>query len=241
MEEFQNEYENVGFISLESVEEKNGHYEVIFKREDYNEAPDRYREEMVVENDRILVSLSEKFLSDVVRFGDLSAYAAERDGISYIFLVKNEQETIIDEIDNNNKEYYRTFRDVKLSPGGNYLYYNDNKGSIVRIYSIKDSRILDKYFAFPNYIEFSEDEQYLVACACSAYSGEYYGKIMSMPDFREVYDVASDVMNEPLLFGAIELECGIDNEREVVKYTFSCFPPEYDCEKNDEKTIEYKW
>ena len=66
-------------------------------------------------------------------------------------------------------------------------------------------------------------------------AGDYYGKVLTLPDFREIYDIFKN--GETLEY--MTLDCEIDKENKIVKYNLSDYYGDEDSSDNQEKIIEY--
>lgn len=159
----------------------------------------------------------------IAKFENMTAYSTERDNGSYVLLIKDGKEIIIDQ---NKKENY--FYNPKFSPNGTYLTYMAVTGmstSILNIYDIKENKKITEYITDDslksiNNFDFTPDEKYFYLCSGSEMGPSYPGgKIYSIPDFKTEYDVLRDPRSENFII----IDCSYDKNSNIVSFVLSDF------------------
>lgn len=103
------------------------------------------------------------------------------------------KEVIVDQAELSSKQ----FIDVKFSPRETYIIYSDKSwehegAKMFQLYEISRKKKVDDIFYFNLY--FTPDEAYLYVCSPNNFL--WTGKVFTVGDFKEVYDVHGKVIGE---------------------------------------------
>jgi len=180
----------------------------------------------------------EKTINDKAVFGDMTAFAKQENGRNYMILSQNGVETILSQADDYREGMedvgtVGVFSDPEFSPFGNYLTYSAIgwESFVTLIYDLKNKTAVPEMF-FSALHGFSQDEKYFFDCEANAMSGEFYGRIYSVPGFKVKYELS---FAEGEQAGMADLNCEYDKEKQIVRFTV--FGTDPDIEKN--RIVEY--
>jgi hypothetical protein len=224
-EKFQEWYKNTYSAGASQFEKKaSDQYRFQVDYQDNNNMPEIYRVEMKVVDGKLLTISSEKMIGKKEVFGDMQAFAKQEADYNYIILAKDGKELVIDKAEELNEEYSNInaalfYNNPEFSPSGNYLIYKAYgwEWAFARIYDIKNKNLVPKTFATYSY-GFAEDEKYLYDCEANAMSGEFYGRVYTIPDFKIKYELPFE---EGEMAGLNDLACKYDKEKQIIKFTIS--------------------
>lgn len=217
--------------------EKSPHqYRFFVDYQDNNQPIEKYRVEMKVSNGKIIPIFSEKMKSDIIVFGNMSAFSMEQNAHSYMVFSQDGVEKTIDEIEAfsvfpNNVGMIGDFLNPKFSPLGNYLtyYLAGYEGAATRIYDIKNKIVRSEYFSSEAF-GFTDDEKYFYECESNDFSGELFGRVLGLPDFDVKYELP--LKAEKLNYG-IGINCEYDADKKVIRFTIS------NAETSKSRIVEY--
>ncbi len=170
----------------------------------------------VVHNKFLQPIVSERIFGEIAYLENRKAYAKLENDLSLVMLVENDQEVIIEQADDNIVTGGLRFSDPQFSPKGNYLVYTawgwEYSGG--RIYNIKSNAVVLQNH-FPDLMDFSPDEKFLITCASNEFAGEFYGLIYSVPDFEIIFNIATKLSSEDELFNSY---CEYNKNTSIVRY-----------------------
>jgi hypothetical protein len=204
-EQFQDRYKNT-YIA-ESFNFKilgNKRYEFHVKYQDHNAAETEYRVSMDISSGMVKTIFLEKYNSDVVKFGNMTAYSARRGNKNYVFLNQNDKEMIIDQgVADYDQKYsnlgdVKSFGDIHFSPKGKYLLYRMYgwEWSVGYIYDITKGKNITGTVATDlgaaSDFGFTTDEKNFYMCSSAGMASGPGGKIYSVPGFEVKYNVLDD-------------------------------------------------
>lgn len=179
----------------------------------------------------------EKVISDKAAFGNMTAFAKQENGRNYMILSQNGVETILSQADDYREGMadvgtLGVFTDPEFSPFGNYLTYSAIgwESFATLVYDLKNKAAISWAFSSPH--GFSENEKYFFDCEANAMSGEFYGRVYSVPGFKVKYELP---LAEGEQAGMADLNCEYDPEKQLVR--FAVFGTDSDIEKN--RIVEY--
>ena len=197
---------------------------------------------MDVENGKIDTILSEQILQDFVSHNNLSAFAKQVDKRNYLVLVKDGEETTIDEA---NADFFESvgdtlfFHDLRFSPSGRYLIYMTSgwEWGGGRIFDITTrQRVFDS--SSPFVLDFTPDEKYLYTCANDHFGGVSYGSVYSTHSFDLIYDLQDTPANK----GYFDLSCEYDSDNySLFFYLSNKYNQDGEFIEDEKRTIEYSF
>jgi hypothetical protein len=224
-DKFNEWYGDVYFAKPSDIKKvSTGLYGFSVQYQENNKPQTEYQVVMYVNNGKIKTKSSKEILTKTAVFGQNKAYAMRRGDKNYVILEKNGLETVIDQgVAEYTKEYdnigdVKFFSNVNFSPNGNYITYKMNgwEWHSGYVYDIKNHKIVFTQDS-PNSFLFSDDEEYFVSCAASAFSGTFDGLIFNSNNFKKaVFDITKydeDIVSN---FGIGDIECKIG--RDVVSF-----------------------
>jgi hypothetical protein len=183
--------------------------------QDDNKEQELYRVVMEVNEGKIIPISSEKMITSPISFEDITAFVKQQQSKTYLVLSENGKEQILDQGSDSplNCENGPVISGpLKFSPEGNYLMCDIYgwEWSGINIYDVKNKKkILELTSSF--IASFTPDEKYFFACAKNDLFGEYYGKVYSVPDFKESYNAlaGNDYVN---------IDCEYDEDKQVIRF-----------------------
>jgi hypothetical protein len=196
-----------------------------------NQPISKYRITTEVNNNKINNLSSEQILSDEVKFGDYLAYSRLKSNKNEMVLIKNGEEKIIDDGDNDWENKIGTttyFSNPSFSPSGKYLIYDASGwewGSPI-LYDIAKQQQISIDLSYAD-IFFSQDEKYLLSCTSAGIGSGVSAIIYSAPDFSVKKDFKSVIEN--LTFESVVKNNNSDTD-------FSSFPVDARCSYSPEKS-----
>jgi hypothetical protein len=231
-EQFQERYRNVYMAEPFSFKALgNNRYEFHVKYQDHNTAKTEYRATMDVFNNTVKTIFLEEYKSDIVKFGNIAAYAARRGDKNYVFLNQNGKEVIIDQgIADYDQKYsnlgdVKSFGDIHFSPKGNFLLYRMYgwEWSIGYIYDIAKSKQITGTIATDlgaaSDFGFTSDEKNFYMCSSAGMASGPGGKIYSVPGFGVKYDV----LDNPKTKNFMNVDCPYDANDNSVMFGLSSY------------------
>ena len=191
-ETFQDWYKEIYSVEPYDFKKTNSNeYEFYVEYQDHNKSKKKFKVAMSVNKNEIKTLFSDEILTEEISFGKYSAYAIKRDDKSYMILIENGKEIIIDEGDANydsehsNLMKVKSFREPRFSPKGNYLIYTVCEwewcGSY--IYDIQNRKVVEGYSGSDKF-DFTPDEKYFYVCSSPGMSSSADGKVYSVPEFN---------------------------------------------------------
>jgi len=214
---------------FEEIGDNRYRFKVYFQ--DENREKELYHVTMEVEEEKIIPISSEKILTEFFQFEDMIAFTKERQGNSYLVVLEDGEEKVLDEgvaefsFERGDKKML--LGPLKFSPKGNYLmsYFSFFGFGGIDIYNLNEKeKVLSLDLAHFNNSAFTEEEDYFFACVSNEMYGQCYEAIYSVSDFEEVYRKEEDMCAQ---------KCSYDKERRVIRFEKgSYFPAE-------EKIIEF--
>lgn len=148
--------------------------------------------------------------------GNLSAFAREKDGRSYMILVEGSNEVVVEQTSANVEVGGVIFGDPKFSPQWDYLTYITAgwEWTRVKIYNVKDKKII-KELAMPSLYGFTPDGKYFYACADSDIGEPVkYGRIYDVPNFNVKYDIET----QESIKGYYFISCQYNKNKNTIRY-----------------------
>lgn len=222
-------------------------YEFHVKYQDHNSPPMEFRVKMNVDNNIVRTVFLEEYLTDVSKFGDMTAYSARRGTKNYVFLNKDGKEITVDQGDAQYDSEYKNLPDVKhfsepqFSPNGNYLTYSMTgwEWRIGYIYDIQKNKIItgtvaDELLDAHQY-EFTADEKYFYLCSSSRFGGSFAAAIYSVPGFNAEYDAFSD----PGAKNFYGVECAYDKNNNSISFKLSDYEDENNSQSDKTLVLRY--
>lgn len=242
LDEYKSWYERTIMALITEVKNiENNDYQIMLDYEDHNKPVQRYRVVMRVESGKIEALSSEEITSDMISFGEMTAFAKKYQGDNYVILTIDGEEVVVEQAnDDFMKEIANTlnFRNLHFSPQGNYLLYSAHgwEWSFGRIYDIANRRlILTKEVNTPHVFGVSQNEKYFYACAANDFGGEYYASVYELPQAELVFSPEDNGING----GFIYPDCEYDIENEKLLMNFNCpdWAPKDECVS--EQSLEF--
>ena len=248
---FQERYKDV--YSAEPFNFKNvgkNRYEFSARYQDQNSPEMKFRVIMDVTGDSVRTVFLEEYKTDVVSFGNMTAYSARRGDKNYVFLENNGKEVTVDQGDAQYDTDYKNTPDVKFffnprfSPNGNYLIYTmvGWEWSVGYIYDIQKNKKITGMVANDlsgaNIYDFTENEKNFYLCSSAGLDSGTGGRVYSVPGFNVVYDVLNDAENKNYL----SVDCSYNKGVNLISFTLSNYSSSGDniTQTGRTHTVEYK-
>ncbi|MDD5638856.1 MAG: hypothetical protein PHO28_03055 [Candidatus Pacebacteria bacterium] len=191
-------------------------------QEDNQEEQEIYRVIMEVNKEKIIPISSEKIIVNPISFNNITAFVKERQSKRYLVLSENGKEQILNQGPaRDTGEGLVIGGPLEFSPKGNYLVSTVGwcEGRVKYIYDVKNKKKVLELNS-PFIVSFTPNEKYLFACAQNEFNGELYGRIYSVPDFKEIYDVMTEnVLTLGLAPGyPNKMDCEYDKDKQVIRF-----------------------
>lgn len=204
-------------------------YEFYLNYQDYNSNQQKFHVIADVKDNTLDTTFLEEYMSDVVKFKNMTAYSAQRGDKNYMILKVDDKETIIDEGDANYDKDFKNIPDVKafyniqFSPNGNYITYfvGGWEMSSAYIYDIKENKKLTGDLASTLLssfmLGFSKDEKFFYTCSSAGMASGPGGKIYSVSDFKVKYNV----LDNPESKNFINVDCSYNENDNLIEFKLS--------------------
>lgn len=221
IDEFRSRYGKIksavprGFISKE-----NGRFEFYVDYQDHNEDPTLFHVIMNVSDVRMVTELSEEITTEMVKFGDYTAYGKHKGSKMYMVLLEKGQERIVDEgEDGVEREIAVTnFWEPRFSANGQYLIFGKSGWEWMSssVYDIEKEEITVTAEG-PEVFEFTTDKKFFYTCGSAGMGQTNAGKIYAVPGFRLLFDVMGDEMNQQYA----SVSCKQDSVKGTITFTLT--------------------
>lgn len=214
---FQEWYGNLYQTHVDSIEKQGDSYAVSVTIQEQNTAPEEYHVIMRMKDGKIKTLSSEK-REGKVSYGNLSAYVKDRNGTTSVVMVENGKEYAVATGPSAAKNVVDNIRfgGLRFSPHGAYLIYHQSfwEGGLNGIYDIKKHAVTQKFF-MSSYLEFTDDDASLIACAAAEIDGSFYANVYNAAPMKQEFDAVKAVNAE---FGV--LECNYSSKTKSVSFLF---------------------
>lgn len=189
------------------------------------------------------ISPEKKITGKIDIFGNMMAFSRNQDEHNYMIFAEGKKETIIDQGDDKFNDSYsniaelKFFSSPKFSPDGNYLSYlvSAYEWTYTKIYDVKDKIVLSKKFSLFDF-GFAEDKKYFYECEANDFSGDFYGRVLGLPDFEVKYELSlyelslEKIRGEKIL---TNIRCEYDKDKKIIRFIISSL------ETNKDRIVEY--
>lgn len=186
--------------------------------------------------DKILSSfkLLEVLAGEKATFGNLTAFAMKRNNLSFMILVEDGKEIIIEKASSDVVNGGLEFSAPKFLSHGNYLVYTATgwEWDGIRIYDIKNKKIIKKLES-PFMYGFTPDQKHFYACADNDLLGVKYVRVYSVPDFS----VEKDLLEGEDIKGYYTIGCQYNKDKNIMRVSIT----EYTQEGNKKRTVDYSF
>jgi hypothetical protein len=196
-------------------------YEFLVDYQDDNTFPMKYLINMGVTNGKLKTLKSEKYVTDIITFGKMSAVVKERQGSNYVLLTKNGKENIIDKAiydyneDFTNAEHVSRFSNLQFSSTGKYLTYSASGWEWFNVKMIDTQTLKPVKMELPSAstIEFNSNDSKVFVCAKSEMSGDSYSNIYHLPELTTERDFLQETKTD--LSKGYNLDCSFDKNNQT--------------------------
>ena len=224
-------------VEFEKIGDNRYRFKVQYQ--DNNQEQELYRVVMDVNKEKIIPISSEKIITNPISFGNITAFVKQRQSNTYLVLSENGKEQILDQGSDSPLNWEGgpvISGPLEFSPEGNYLMcdiYGWEWGG-TNIYDVKNKKIvLELSSSF--IASFTSNEKYIFACAQNDFSGEFYGKVYSVPDFKEIFNALKE---EDYMY--MNMDCEYDKEKQVVRFKMAnAYNPQTGQMEEQSKIVEF--
>jgi hypothetical protein len=224
-------------VEFEKIGDNRYQFKVQFQ--DHNREQELYRVVMEVNEEKIIPISSEKIVTNPISFGNITAFVKQRQSKTYLVLSENGKEQILDQGSDSPLNWEGgpvISGPLAFSPKGNYLMcdiYGWEWGG-TNIYDVKNRKIVLE-LSSPFIASFTPNEKYLFACAQNDFSGESYGTVYSVPDFKEIFNALTE---EDYMY--MNMDCEYDKEKQVVRFKmYNIYNPKTEQMEKQSKIVEF--
>lgn len=248
IDKFKERYGNA--YSAEPFDFKNtgkNRHEFHVKYQDHNSSEMEFRVTMDVADNIVKTIFLEEYMTDVAKFGNITAYSARRGNKNYVFLNKDGKEIIVNQGDAQYDSEYKNISDVKyfsdpqFSPNGNYLVYTMSgwEWSVGYIYDIQKNKKISGTVADDlsgaSIFDFAADENNFYMCSSAGMASGPGGKIYSVPEFKTEYDV----LNDPRSKNFMSVDCLYDKNSSSIIFKLSDYSDGDNARSDKTLTLQY--
>lgn len=224
LEQFEVLYKNIYSVTPRDFKKVNDStYQFFLNFQEQNNSEKIYRITIKIDSaDKLKVISEEEITSEMIKFGNYTAYSKKQNGKNFVVLESYGIENILAEGASDYNENHSNiadvifFREIEFSPKGDYLIYKTVgwEWMSARVYDINQGEQVF-YFDYPHIFNFTDDEKNFFVCTNAGIGSGTSGSIYSVPDFKKQFELFNSEKNN-----SMKVECNYNKEKNELSFSY---------------------